>query len=82
VELAYRLVRMFSFWGDTVLDPFVGTGSTMIAALRAERNSIGNEISPLYLRMARKRLQDEVAQGSLLSGEARLEFGSNSAESL
>jgi len=82
VELAYRLVRMFSFVGDTVLDPFAGTGSTMVGAMRAERNSIGNEISALYLKMARTRLQDEVAQRSLLSGEARLEFGSNSAEPL
>ncbi len=74
VELAYRLVRMFSFAGDTVLDPFAGTGSTMVGAMRAERNSIGNELSALYFKMARTRLQDEVAQGSLLSGEARLEF--------
>src|SRR5205807_9121082 len=39
VELAYRLVRMFSFCGDTVLDPFAGTASTMLAAMKADRNS-------------------------------------------
>jgi DNA modification methylase len=73
VELAYRLVRMFSFVGDTVLDPFVGTASTMVAAMRAERNSIGSEISPVYVRMAKKRLEQEIAQGSLLSGRPLLE---------
>ncbi len=45
LELATRLVRMFSFVGDTVLDPFCGTGTTMVAAVRAERNSIGVEIA-------------------------------------
>ena len=40
LELAYRLVRMFSFVGDTVLDPFCGTGTTMVAALKAGRNSV------------------------------------------
>ncbi len=43
-ELAYRLVNMFSIKGDTVLDPFLGTGTTSIAAMTSERNSIGIEI--------------------------------------
>ena len=47
LELASRLVRMFSFVDDTVLDPFCGTGTTLIAALRAHRNSIGIERSVL-----------------------------------
>jgi site-specific DNA-methyltransferase (adenine-specific) len=72
VELAYRLVRMFSFAGDTVLDPFVGSGTTLIAAMRAERNSIGSEITPSYFGLAEKRLRQEVAQGSLLAGQALL----------
>jgi site-specific DNA-methyltransferase (adenine-specific) len=58
-ELAYRLVRMFSFWGDTVLDPFCGTGTTMLAALKCGRNSIGIEIVEDYCRMAFKRLNSE-----------------------
>lgn len=70
VELAYRLVRMFSFVGDTVLDPFVGTGTTMIAAMRADRHSIGCEITPSYFRLAEKRLRQEISQGSLLAGQA------------
>ena len=73
VELAYRLVRMFSFVGDTVLDPFVGTGSTILGAMRALRNSIGVEISPVYLRQAEKRLRHEMAQGSLLESMPSLD---------
>ncbi|MBN2310154.1 MAG: site-specific DNA-methyltransferase [Candidatus Hydrogenedentes bacterium] len=56
LELAYRLVRMFSFSGDTVVDPFVGTGTTMLAAMKSGRNSIGIEIEPKYARMAARRL--------------------------
>ena len=59
VELAYRLVRMFSFFGDTVLDPFCGTGTTMIAAMKCDRNSIGVEIDSEYCRMAAERIKKE-----------------------
>jgi len=58
VELAERLIKLFSFAGDTVLDPFLGTGSTAIAAISAGRNSIGVEIEPSYLKMAQERLVD------------------------
>lgn len=57
MELAERLIRMFSFAGDTVLDPFAGTGTTSVAALLTGRNSIGNEIEPIYLEQAHDRLQ-------------------------
>jgi len=59
VELAYRLVRMFSFSGDTVVDPFMGTGTTALASARCQRNSIGVEIEPSYLRKAAARLEAE-----------------------
>ncbi|MBE7542036.1 MAG: site-specific DNA-methyltransferase [Bryobacteraceae bacterium] len=65
VELAERLVRMFSFVGDTVLDPFLGTGTTTVAAARAGRNSIGYEVDPHYFDMAHKRIVNET--GSLFS---------------
>ncbi len=58
-ELAYRLVRMFSFAGDTVLDPFAGSGTTMIAAMRAGRNSIGIDVEKKYIGLCRKRLLAE-----------------------
>lgn len=61
LELATRLVRMFSFTGDTVLDPFSGSGTTMVAALRADRSSIGVEIDPQYCRMAARYLKAETS---------------------
>ncbi|MGD0498625.1 MAG: site-specific DNA-methyltransferase [Bryobacteraceae bacterium] len=61
VEVAYRLIRMFSFVGDTVLDPFMGTASTLIAACRCDRNSVGVEIEPAYYRQAKARVEAEVA---------------------
>lgn len=61
VQLAERLIRMFSFVGDTVLDPFMGTGSTSIAASRCGRNSIGVEIDPGYCHYAVKRIKQATA---------------------
>ena len=60
-ELAYRLVRMFSFVGDTVLDPFCGTGTTMLAAMKTGRHSIGLEIDPNYIDIAAQRLHQEAS---------------------
>jgi site-specific DNA-methyltransferase (adenine-specific) len=65
-QLAERLIRLFSFAGDTVLDPFVGTGTTSVAALKAGRNSIGVEIETKYFRMAELRLQAASAQGRMV----------------
>jgi len=70
LELANRLVRMFSFVGDTVLDPFLGTGTTSLAAALAGRNSVGVEVSPDYLDMARRRF---VAEGDDIFGLWSLE---------
>lgn len=58
-ELAYRLIRMFSFFGDTVIDPFCGSGTTMLAAIKTNRNSIGVEIDPMYCESTMKRLEKE-----------------------
>ena len=60
-EIAHRLVRMFSFAEDTVLDPFMGTGTTLLASARCGRNSIGVEIEPSYVKMAKERLERELA---------------------
>jgi len=72
VELAYRLVRMFSFTGDTVLDPFNGTGTTTIAAMKCNRNSIGNELDPEYFGLSLTRVQSEVDQFALLNESPKL----------
>ena len=66
-ELAERLVRMFSFVGDTVLDPFMGTATTNTAALRWGRNSIGVEVDPHYFGMAHRRVTEA---GADLFGKA------------
>lgn len=59
--LAERLIRMFSFAGDTVLDPFLGTGSTTVAAIAAGRHSVGTEIDPGYLELARANIEKALA---------------------
>lgn len=55
-ELAERLIRLFSFAGDTILDPFLGTASTTTAAIRSGRNSIGVEVEPEYFEAAHDRV--------------------------
>ena len=52
---------MFSFVGDTVLDPFMGTGTTNIAAAKWGRSSVGIEVDPSYFEMARARIREETA---------------------
>jgi DNA modification methylase len=61
LELAERLIRMFSFVGDTVVDPFLGTGTTSVAAAKWGRNSIGIEVDPHYFKMAKDRLHSETS---------------------
>lgn len=70
-ELPTRLIRMFSFPGETVLDPFLGSGTTSVAALHLKRNSIGYEINAGYARKACQRLAD--ARG-LLEAESDVEL--------
>jgi hypothetical protein len=57
--LPRRLIRMFSFPGETVLDPFTGSGTTNFAAMQLERNSIGYEINDKFLNLAEKRLEND-----------------------
>ncbi|HPI15644.1 MAG TPA: site-specific DNA-methyltransferase, partial [Spirochaetota bacterium] len=59
LELAKRLIRMFSFVGDTVLDPFLGSGTTSLAAWHTGRNSIGVEIDEKYLTKSINRFTQE-----------------------
>ena len=78
-ELAHRLVRMFSFVGDTVLDPFCGAGTTMVAAMKTDRNSVGVEIDPSYCDMIAQRLKKEM--GSLYT-KAKFEMVRSNASNL
>jgi len=58
--LAERLIRMFSFVGDSVFDPFLGTGTTAVAAARCGRNSVGSEVDPSYFEQCVARVRDAV----------------------
>lgn len=60
LELAIRLVKMFSFTGDTVLDPFGGSGTTMIASARSGRNCISVETEAYYCDYAARRMKNEI----------------------
>ena len=59
LELAERIIRMFSFVGDTVFDPFMGTATTNVAAARCGRNSVGVEVDPQYFQSSVRRLRQE-----------------------
>src|SRR6185369_4195335 len=58
--LAQEFIEFFTQEGQIVLDPMVGTGSTLIACLRAGRNGIGVELNPKYAQIARKLVKAEV----------------------
>ena len=57
MELPRRLIRMFSFVGDTILDPFLGSGTTTAAAIKLDRNSVGFEINEEFKPIIRKKLK-------------------------
>ena len=60
-ELPCRLIKMFSFAGETVLDPFMGSGTTALAAKNLQRNSVGYEINPEFISYYKKKLDVESA---------------------
>ncbi len=57
VELPYRLIQLFSFKDEVVLDPFMGSGQTALAAMKSGRHYVGYEILPEYVALAQKRIQ-------------------------
>lgn len=61
-ELPYRLIQLYSFESDVILDPFMGSGTTAIAALHSKRNFIGYDISKEYIALARKRIMESTSQ--------------------
>ncbi len=58
LELAYRLINMFSLYEDLILDPFWGTGTTSLASMITARNSIGYEINPEFMEIFKKNLKN------------------------
>jgi DNA modification methylase len=71
-ELPHRLIKMFAFDGETVLDPFLGSGTTSLAANNLGRNSIGYEINPEYIDVCKEKLN--VVQGNLLGSKYLFEI--------
>jgi DNA modification methylase len=67
LELPHRLIKMFSFVGETVLDPFAGSGTTNLAAKLLNRNSIAYEINPKYVEVIRERFNP--SQANLFESE-------------
>jgi DNA modification methylase len=64
VELPERLIRLYTYRGDVVLDPFLGSGSAAVAALRTGRRYVGYDTDPGYIALAKRRLAEEGGMGA------------------
>lgn len=64
-ELPYRLIRMFSFYGDTVLDPFMGSGTTALAAIRNGRNVVGYEINHEFIKFYEDKVLSQYSKSQV-----------------
>ncbi len=73
-ELPYRLLRLFTYRGDIVLDPFNGAGTTTLVAHRLRRRFIGIDISPAYCEVAFERMRREAAQKALFEEPLPCEY--------
>ena len=65
VELPRRLIQLYTFEGDVILDPFIGSGSTAIAAINSKRHFVGYDNSKEYVDIANKRISKEITQTKL-----------------
>lgn len=65
-ELPHRLIQLYTFKNDIVLDPFCGSGTTCLAALKDNRYYIGYDIDPEYVKLSRERIGDNVLEQELL----------------
>ncbi len=74
IELPYRLIQLYTFKGEIILDPFIGSGQTALAALKTGRNYVGYDVSDQYVRLAQKRISE--ANANLTAPEL---FGSGRA---
>jgi modification methylase len=69
LELPYRLIQLYTFQDDVVLDPFMGSGSTALAALKSGRSFIGYEINPEYVNLAKARIESSMGHGNQCHSE-------------
>ena len=70
VELPEQLIRLYTYAGDLVLDPFMGSGSALVAAARLGRRYVGYDLDPAYVETARRRVTEILAEGADRSGDA------------
>ena len=68
IELAYRAIKLYTDEGDIVLDPFMGSGTTALAAIEANRQYVGIELMEQYAKLARKRVKDMTCAPKLAFG--------------
>lgn len=66
VELPYRLIQLYTFTGDVILDPFIGSGTTAIAALQSSRRYVGYEVDAEYIKLANDRIEPYKTQMSIV----------------
>ena len=66
-EIVRRLIKLFSFYGDTILDPFAGSGTTLYVSKQLGRNAIGYDINPEYCKITTERLMQEILTGENLT---------------
>ena len=68
-ELPHRLIQLYTFKGDVVLDPFCGSGNACLAALKDGRHYIGYDIEPEYIELANRRIKAHSSQKNLFEHE-------------
>lgn len=74
VELPKRLIELYTYEGDVVLDPFMGSGSTAVAAVRTQRHYLGFDTDPTYVAIAKRRVAEEHDRIEEESGDANMRF--------
>ncbi|HPE33590.1 MAG TPA: site-specific DNA-methyltransferase [Bacteroidales bacterium] len=72
-ELPNRLIQLYSFKGDIILDPFMGSGTTAVSAWKAERKFVGYDINKEYLNIARKRIEPLVKQTKIVFNSKKID---------
>lgn len=66
-ELPYRLIQLYSFKDDIILDPFMGSGTTGVSALKSNRKFVGYDTNREYIKLAERRLEPLLKQGVLFT---------------
>ena len=70
-ELPHRLIQLYSFQNDIILDPFCGSGTTCLSALKDKRHYIGYDISPQYVKLSEKRIHDYLVSANKLEFKSK-----------